>query len=401
MPPKKLIILGAGASGLMASLTAARAGAQVTLLERLPRAGKKLLATGNGRCNLSNRRAMELEFYHSAHPDRLRAVLSAFSLEDTLAFFEDIGLPVRAEGDQLYPHSLLAGAVVDALRFEAAALGVELCTEQAVTAIERSRGGFRVAGRSCARVIVATGGQASPHLGSDGSGYRLLAALGHTRSKLFPGLVQLVADKAAIKGLSGVKITPRIRLLADGARLQETESELLFTDYGLSGPAALALSRAVGIRMGKPCTAALDLLPEWEEAHLAETLRHRLTRHAALPAEEWLLGLLHKRLTLALLRRLDIAPSIPLGTLTAPEAAVLARLAKSYEIPVSGTRGFQDAQVTCGGILLSEFTASLESRLCPGLYACGEVLDADGDCGGFNLQWAWSSGAVAGRSASC
>lgn len=400
-----LCVIGGGASGLMAALAAVKLQGfpDVVLLEGQARVGKKLLATGNGRCNFSHREACDLSRYHSGCPETVEAVLSRSKPENTLRFFEALGIPAREEDGRLYPYSLQAGAVVDVLRYEAARLGVEIRTETPVKTIQ-TRNGLYIAGDvSAKRLIVATGGMASPALGSDGSGYALLEAFGHRRTPLFPALTQLVTTRPEIKGLSGVRIEVEATLLVCGKEARREREELMFTDYGLSGPLALALSREASSALAEgimDVRAVIDLFPDMDGATLRGYLQERIKSRPERPLEDLFLGLLHKRLGLALLRIAELPPAAAHGSLKPREIDALVHLAKAYPITITGTRGFTDAQVTCGGIDLSGFVPeTLESRFSPGLYACGEVLDVDGDCGGFNLQWAWSSGAVAGMGA--
>ena len=405
----RVCVIGGGASGLTAAIAAARAPegrGGVAVLERLPRAGKKLLATGSGRCNLSHRGADDPARYHSADPESaetIARVLSRFGVRRTLDFFEEIGIPAREDArGRLYPYSMLAGAVVDALRFEAAHLGVELIPDTPVRRLTREGDVYRAEGISARRVVVAAGGMVSPSLGSDGSGYALLEGFGHTRTPLFAGLTQLTAEREAVKGLGGVRVEVGAKLRIRGEAAASARDELLFTNYGLSGPLALTLSRAVSA-LGGVCSGVwleTDFLPDMEAGELARRLEARAKKRPEWPLENLFVGLLHKRVGLAVLRAAGVSGQGVCEGLDTAGAVSLASVAKAYRIPLTGTRTFGEAQITCGGIRLSEFDPdTLESRLAPGLHACGEVLDIDGDCGGFNLQWAWSSGWVAGMGA--
>ncbi|MCL2030798.1 MAG: aminoacetone oxidase family FAD-binding enzyme [Oscillospiraceae bacterium] len=404
-------VIGGGASGLTAAVAAARALGEpgVVVLERLPRAGKKLLSTGSGRCNLSHREAGDPARYHSAESpatggaETVARVLGRFGVRETLDFFEDIGIPVREDGrGRLYPYSLQAGAVVDALRFEAARLGAEIRPDTPVRRLAREGGVYRAGEVLARRVIVAAGGMASPSLGSDGSGYALLEGFGHTRTAVFAGLTQLTAGREAIPGLDGIRVEAGATLRIRGRAAASARDELLFTAYGLSGPLALSLSRSVSALGGEMSDVVLeaDLLPDMDAAALAARLAERAEKRPEWPLENLFLGLLHKRAGLAVLRAAGLSPAALCGGLDGGGARRLASAVKAYRIPLTGTRGFGEAQVTCGGVRPGEFDpGTLESRLSPGLYACGEILDVDGSCGGFNLQWAWSSGWVAGTSA--
>ncbi len=394
-----IAIVGGGASGLFASLSAkAQAPTlSVALIEKLPRVGKKLLATGNGRCNLTNQNAAALENYHGSSPF-ISSVLSSFGLDETLEFFHRLGIVTCQENGKLYPMSLQAGSVVDALRFEAERLAVQTLCDTEITAIcpngttfELKTGSSRF---TASAVIIATGGRASPSLGSRGEGYGLLGDLGHRITPVYPALTQLKTEPQDVKGLAGIKLDA-VLTLSDGSAYH---NEILFADYGLSGPTALSASRRVAELGGD--SSALDLLPLMPHNVLVDELHFRVTAHPERSMEDFFIGLLHKRLGLAVLRKTSLTPTHKAGQLSAIEVETLASICKRYSVAITGTKGFEEAQVTCGGAVTSQFSSeTLMSKKIPNLFCCGELLDVDGDCGGFNLQWAWSSGFVAGRHA--
>lgn len=405
-----LAIVGGGASGLCAAICAAMGGKfrQVTLLERGNRVGRKLLATGNGRCNLTNRFFAE-QNYHGLLPEFTRPAFSRFGLEEILAFFEELGLLFHEEENgKLYPRSLQAASVLDALRLECDRLGVQTCCDTEVTRIRPGKSGFNLTlngtdAFSAQRVLIAAGGAASPKLGGTDSGYRLLEGLGHHITPCLPSIVQLKTETAAIKPLTGIKFEG-IASLYDGECLLRTESgEVLFTDYGLSGPPILQLScsatHLVGKKGANPAIV-LDLFPEYSEKELSKLLYQRKYARPDTLLENFLLGLLHKRLGQTALKAAGIVPlSRTADSLSRQELAALTKLLKGWRLAVTGTMGLANAQVTAGGADVREFFPdTLESRLVPGVFACGEVLDIDGDCGGFNLQWAWSSAMLAAES---
>ncbi|MGI5894090.1 MAG: NAD(P)/FAD-dependent oxidoreductase [Candidatus Merdivicinus sp.] len=402
-----LAIIGGGAGGLCAAVFAAQSAKFETiyLLERGPRVGKKLLATGNGRCNLTNRFFRE-ENYHGQKPEFTRTAFARFGLEPTLTFFEQLGLLFHEEENgKLYPRSLQAASVLDALRLECDRLGVQTRCDTEVTAIRPKSEGFSLELNGSERlsakyVLLAAGGAASPKLGGTDSGYRLLESLGHTILPPLPSIVQLKTDTSAIKPLSGIKFDG-IASLYDGSKLLRSESgEILFTDYGLSGPPILQLSctatHYIGRKSAQP-VLSLDLFPEYSQKELSSLLYRRKFSRPDTLLENFMLGLLSKRLGQTVLKAAGIAPlSRTAETLSNAEMAALAQLLKGWRIAVTGTMGLANAQVTAGGADVREFSPeTLESRLVPGLYSCGEVLDIDGDCGGFNLQWAWSSAMLA------
>jgi len=359
-------IVGAGASGLAAGIAAGRAGACVVLLERMPRVGKKILATGNGRCNLGNRFALE----HSYHNKEFAApALEKFG--GCEAFFDSLGLAVREEDEgRLYPRSNMAASVLDALRYGAERAGCEMRCDCPVTFIERVPDGFLINQSILARrVIIAAGGCAAPAQGSDGSGFLLLRALGHGVVEPRAALVQIKCDSPLLPMLKGLRVHAGISIERDGRVLRRAEGEVLFTGDGLSGIAAMEVSREAQ----KGSMAVLDLLPEYSE----EELTGLLARWQGFGGVS---GLLPKRVAEAVEKN--------------------AGDPKHFAFPVAGTRGFEHAQATAGGAEVSQFDpGTLQSRTVPGLFACGEALDVDGGCGGFNLHWAWASGALAGSSA--
>ncbi len=394
-----LAVIGGGAAGMMAALTAAQAGADVLLLERQARVGRKLAATGNGRCNLSNRHA-SAQHYHGGDPAFVRPALEAFGVPETLSFFRSLGLLTVTEADgRIYPFSDTANSAVDVLRFACEAAGVRLLAGAAVTALRRQGRGFllETEGESVRadRVIVACGGAAGGRLGGVRDGYALLRALGHSVTSLSPSLVQLKTD-GNVRALKGVRADAAVNLRKDGALLAQSRGEVQFTEYGLSGPAVFEISR--GARPGTE--AELDLLPLCSLEETEALLRDRVASLPALPASELTTGMLHNRLGRVLTQAAGIPPTAELGRLTPAQLGAVAGLLKSWRMKVTGDLGFDSAQVTAGGADVSQFDPrTMESRLVPGLYAVGEVLDVDGDCGGYNLQWAWSSGRAAGKAA--
>ena len=399
------VVIGGGAAGLTAAVLLGRAAhgrRRVLLLEKAPRPGKKLLATGNGTCNLTNTGAAPAR-YHGC-PALAGAALAAFSPADTMAFFASLGVDCRVREDgRVYPYSEQAAAVLDALRLEAAALGVELCCERPATALQRIKAGWRVITAAGAvetkTVLVCTGGAAAPALGGSAEAYGLLTDLGLTKTPLFPSVVQLRTDTALVRAVKGIRVDAGVELRLDGAVQAQNTGEVLFTDYGLSGPAVMQVSRVAGDwerRQRGRLTAVLDLLPDWE----LSTLEKRIGERSRLPGrtlEDLLTGLLHKRVGQTVLRAAGVLPlTRPADTLTPAECRRAAALCKGWELPVLGTKGFGGAQVTAGGIDARQIDPqTMELRGFPGLFAAGEVLDVDGDCGGFNLQFAFSSAYVA------
>ena len=395
-------IIGGGASGMAAAIAAAQKEENsVILFERQARVGRKLQATGNGRCNLSNRNAT-WEDYHGDVPEFAKDALDHFSVEKTLDWFHDLGLyTVTENSGRIYPYSDQANSVVDVLRFALQKENITVKTGFEVTRAKLTEGGFWVEGSQesvyCQRLIIACGGLAGTKLGGSMAGYKLLRSFGHKCTKLRPTLVQLKSSWSGCASLKGVRANCHVQILHNDAIHAESRGELQFTEYGLSGPVIFEVSRDVCQGAGK-WSARLNFLPDVREDALLAQLEKRCQRD--LPAEELLTGMLHNRLGRVLVQASGIRGQAQVNQLNGYELQELCRNILSFEADLSDTMGMDAAQVTAGGIVTKEFDpATMESRLVPGLYACGEVLDIDGDCGGYNLQWAWSSGHLAGSHA--
>ena len=393
------MIIGGGASGLIAAVALARRGRRVLLLEQQDRVGRKLLSTGNGRCNLTNLNAGTGD-YHGAR-QAVQAALRAWPPRKVMAFFDALGIPcVADEAGRVYPMSRQAASVLDALRLGCGEAGAETRTGFRVTALRRIEGGFearsQAGDRACARcALVCTGGLAAPKLGACGDGYRLLEGLGHTVTPRFPAIAALVTPPSWVRGLKGIRAEGEIALRCGDAVLRRERGELLFAESGVSGIAAMQLARAANeaLRAGKPCAVSLNLLPDAD----AKALLRR--RAGALPKrglEDFLNGIVPKRLGQTLVKAAGLPLDAAAGSLNPGQLDALAGRLTGWTLPVTGTQGFDQAQVTAGGASLKDFdTRRMASLRTPGLFAAGEVLDVDGDCGGFNLQWAWSSALLA------
>ena len=395
-------IIGAGASGMAAALAAAeQPGVQVLLLERQARVGKKLSATGNGRCNLTNTHALE-GGYHGDDAAFADTALRAHSPAETLEWFASLGLYTVAEDSgRVYPYSDQANSVVDVLRFALEKPNVELICGVEVEKIRKTPEGFRLDTAEEAffvdRVIIACGGLAGTKLGGTMSGYKLLRSLGHRCTKLRPTLVQLKSNWKGCAGLKGVRANCHAAIYHNGTLHAGSRGEIQFTEHGLSGPVMFEVSRDA-CQGGGEWVCRLDLLPDWNADRLRGELDRR--RNSNWLAEDLLTGILHNRLGRVLTAAVGIKGQKPIRTLSDFELDGVCEAVKGFEVSLTEPLGMDSAQVTAGGIVTGEFDpATMESRLVPGLYACGEVLDIDGDCGGYNLQWAWSSGRVAGEHA--
>ncbi|MBQ3492149.1 MAG: aminoacetone oxidase family FAD-binding enzyme [Oscillospiraceae bacterium] len=395
-------IIGAGASGMAAALAAAEnPNANVILFERQARVGRKLQATGNGRCNLSNMNAAN-GGYHGETPDFVLPAMQAFDPTATLKWFAELGLyTVTEESGKVYPYSDQANSVVDVLRLNLDKPNITLKLGFEVEKVQKTDTGFLVAGQgeilSCDKLIVCCGGLAGSKLGGSMSGYKLLAQLGHKSTKLRPSLVQIKTSWGGVNGLKGVRANCHVEIFEDGEPFNQSTGELQLTEMGISGPVVFEISRDVCYGSGE-WTAKLDFLPDWTETQLSDELNRR--RSSNLPMEELLTGILHNRLGRVLTKTAGVKGKTFIKELSDSEAQAVCQAVKSLEITLTEPLGMDSAQVTAGGVRTEDFDPeTMESRLIPGLYACGEVLDIDGDCGGYNLQWAWSSGRMAGSHA--
>lgn len=389
-------IIGGGASGMAAALAASEnPKVQVVVFERQARVGKKLLATGNGRCNLTNLYALK-GGYHGEDSSFAEPALNRLPPEATLDWFRSLGLYTVAEpSGRVYPYSDQANSVVDVLRLAMEKENITLHTGYEVQKIRTQDYGFFINDDVfCDKLIIACGGLAGTKLGGSMAGYKLLAKFGHKSTKLRPNLVQIKCDWHGSAALKGVRANCHVKILKDGNLYNESTGELQFTEMGLSGPVIFEISRDVCYGAGE-WTAVLDLLPNLSDEALLEELKRRTTTN--LPLEELLTGILHNRLGRVLVKSTGVQGNRKVSDLLEQELHDICTAVKSLEIQLTEPLGMDAAQVTAGGVMTRDFDPqTMESKLVPGLYACGEVLDIDGDCGGYNLQWAWSSGRLAG-----
>lgn len=392
-------IIGGGASGMAAALAAAENEKnQVILMERQARVGRKLQATGNGRCNLTNLHA-DRQGYHGDEKNFSAYAISQFGPEKTLEWFRELGLfTVAEESGRVYPYSDQANSVVDVLRFALEKPNIVQKLAFEVEKVKKTATGFRVESKEevieCDRLVIACGGLAGTKLGGSMSGYKLLRSFGHRCTKLRPTLVQLKSAWGGVASLKGVRANCHAVIYRDNILHRESTGELQFTEYGLSGPVIFEISRDACYGAGN-WHCMLDFLPDLSE----ETLRAELIRRkrTTLPVSELLTGILHNRLGRVLTQSAGISANKVISDLTENEISEVCRVVKAFDVALTEPMGMDAAQVTAGGVVTKEFNeTTMESRLVPGLYACGEVLDVDGDCGGYNLQWAWSSGRLAG-----
>lgn len=413
-----IAVVGAGAAGLMAAIWAGRAARAVEMplaviaVDGAARLGAKILVAGGGRCNVTHHEVSERDY--STGPgsslNAVRNVLRAFPVERTIGFFQDLGVELkREETGKLFPVSDDAHTVLDALLGAAHRAGVEIRHPWRVEAIERVDDGFVLRGPGgdipAHRVILATGGRSLPKTGSDGHGYELARSLGHTITRTFPALVPLTVDKARsfIPSLSGISHVAEVTVVsATGRKLVAFTDSLLCTHFGLSGPAALNISRHLAAARHQDPSAGLVV--NWLPGRCVEQVDAELVRNAGprsivrvLQESTVFAPALPDRLARAIIESAGLDPAAAMQSLTRDGRRSLARALIAMPIPVTGDRGYLFAEVTAGGVPLSQVRLeSMESRVCPGLHLCGEILDVDGRIGGFNFQWAWVTGYLAG-----
>lgn len=398
----KIGIIGAGASGMAAALAAAKYDhVQVLLFERQARVGRKLQATGNGRCNLSNIYACD-RGYHGENPEFVKKALGLFDVQKTMSWFTQLGLYMVTEySGRIYPYSDQANSVVDVLRFGLNKDNITLLTGLEVSRVRKTEAGFQVEGNgevyTCDKLIIACGGLAGTKLGGSMSGYQLLRSFGHKVTKLRPALVQVKSSWSGCAALKGVRTNCHAAIYHNNTLYAESKGELQFTEYGLSGPVIFEISRDVCQEKGE-WICRLDLLPDLDEKQLFAHIKQRC--ETDILTDELFTGVLHNRLGRVVTQAAGIRNGLKIADLRDDELQLAVHTAKALEIALTEPLGMEHAQVTAGGVYTSEFVQeTMESKLVSGLYACGEVLDIDGDCGGYNLQWAWSSGLLAGKSA--
>ena len=398
----EIAVIGGGASGLMAAITAKKSGKEVIILERKDRILKKVLITGNGRCNITNVNA-NISNYFGKNISSVENILNRFTPHDTMDFFNELGIVCNEENrGKVYPLSGQASSVVDALRFEAEKLGIKIETEFYVRKIEKDGFKFKIYSEDkkkieAGRVILAAGGQSYPELGSNGSGFELAKELGHSVTKLSPSIVQLKTEKNQVKGLQGIKTDVAVTAYGDNKKICTYDGELLFTDYGISGNVVFNISFVMPLY--KNVEFEIDFMEKFDYNELYEILKERKRILSHLTMENYFNGMINKKLGQFLSKVSGIEKlSKPVKDLNDSDIRKLCTVLKKYRVKILETTGFKNAQVTAGGVSLDEVNAeTLESKIVKGLYFSGEVLDVYGECGGFNLQWAWASGYIAGE----
>lgn len=394
---KSIVIIGAGASGLCAAIEAAQAAANctVTVFEKLPKAAKKITVTGNGRCNFANT-DLSAKNFHGEHSFLISILTSPYA--DSDRFFRSLGVLPYYEDGRIYPRSQQAGAIRDALLRKTEELGVRIITDSAVTKIEENGNSFRVNGIDADAVIIAGGGKAAPVHGTDGSAYALLTKLGHGCSPLFPALSALSSKEKLLRGLKGVRARCDVSLF-DGRELLGTESgEVQFNDNSVSGIPVLDLSYLCRDRKG--LHIELDLCPEYCTEELSCHIADFKGNSPDAETEAMLGGMVNIKLGYAIMEKAAIAPHTPVGKLKSTEISSLLSVLKCFGLSIEKTKDFDSAQITEGGINANEFDPqTMMSKLKNGIFACGEILDIHGKCGGYNLHLAWTTGRIAGHNA--
>jgi len=399
---KNVIIVGGGASGLTAGIFAARRGHKVTILEHKDKTGKKILATGNGKCNYTNLVQLP-ECYRSNDSTFPMKVLSVFGVHETIDFFRQLGIYPKEREGYVYPNSEQAASVVQVLEMELRQLKVNICLEVHVEHIYKNKNIFTLTTNkgdfTADKVILAAGGCASPNHGSDGSGYLLAKELGHKIIKPLPALVQLKSKEKYFKTLAGVRTEAYIKLFVNDRFTAEEKGELLIANYGVSGIPIFQLSRfaAKAISENKRVDLKVDFLPSLNWKDTFKLITERIKSNPKKTAEESMVGLFNNKLTFVMLKEVGIEPSLSWEKVNRKNITDLVNQIKEWKIPISETNPFEQAQVSAGGVDTAEISPiSMESKLVKGLYLTGEPVDVDGTCGGYNLQWAWSTGAIAG-----
>ncbi len=408
MKNNRIAIIGGGASGMMAAITAARAGSTVVIYERNDRIGKKILATGNGKCNLGNK-DLTVDLYYGGSSEFIEKSLRQFGVNDTIDFFQSIGLMIKEKNGYLYPLSEQASGVLDVLRGEIQALGIKVVTEAKVNMLcsketDKWEIGYQNIKEVFDKVIIACGSKATPKTGSDGSGYKLANQLGIQIIPTVPALVQLHCSEEYCKMIAGVRCDAQIRLfnIKDKSKeLARERGELQLTEYGISGIPIFQLSRIANycLRDKEDLIAVIDFLPDYSKEEFQTYCENRISLAKDKTVEEFFAGMLHKKLMTLFIKLSGLKTNTLMKDADKECIKQVFDLCKTFCLHVVGSNSYDNAQVCAGGVSLDEITSDMEIKKAKGIYFVGEVLDVDGRCGGYNLQWAWTSGYIAGMAA--
>ena len=410
---KTVVVIGAGASGCMAAINAAKGGCHTILLEKNDRIGKKLYATGNGRCNLTNLSLTE-SCYHGDDASKRMRILSEFPPEALIASFEEMGLLCHDRQGYVYPRTDQASSVVRALELTLKKLGVTVMTETEVTSVRKTSAGFEVGVRAAGKkngtkfegskssmaadaVIISCGGMAGPQYGCSGDGYQIARSFGHSVTPLHPALTSLISDDSNIRLADGVRCAASIRIGSS----DRADGELQIASYGLSGIPVFQVSQTAAMLLdnNSSVTAIIDFLPEIPEEKWQEITAVRISSQDNQPLGDLFAGLVHEKVLRWILSRLSLQPETKRAKVSDEQIADALRLMRSFEVSITGLKGYDKAQTTSGGVPLAEVDDNLMSTICPGLFLTGELLNTDGLCGGYNLQWAFATGRKAGIAA--
>ncbi len=394
----EMIVVGAGAAGLIAAITSARAGQKITLLEQNNKIGKKILVSGNGKCNIDNKYISSNRF-HSQNPTFIAEVLEGYDFDVVEKFFTSIGLElVEGKEGKMFPMSLQASSVVELLEYEAKRVGVQIICDCTVISISKEGDTFTLetsqGSKTCKKLLLASGSPAAPQLGGSNSGYAFATKMGHTLIPRHPSLVQLCSEETWVKACAGVKVAGLAQLYTNGEYITEKKGDLLFTNYGISGLAILDLSREVSTRLANfdYCELNLDLMPELSKEKFTNLLLTRIQKESQKPIGLWLQGVINKKLINIILEQSKCKVTTE-NELIRKEIGKLVYTIKNLKLSINDTKGFKGAEVATGGINTTEVNPkTMESKLIPNLFFAGEILDVDGDRGGFNFHFAWVSG---------
>lgn len=401
---KTVGIIGGGAAGLMAAITAVRSGCECCIFDVNDNLGKKILSTGNGRCNYTNSN-MDYNYFNSDNIEFVKTALEQFGHEDTVKFFRELGVVPRNKNGYFYPISNQASTIRSVLESEVNRLGVDLYLSTKVKSISKSNEGFHLKTTDGTYVvdkcILATGGLSTSYLGNDGSGFNMVYEFGHKTNKITPALVPLTVDDKAIDGLAGVRCAGSVTLFVNGAVMASDTGELQFNKDSISGIPVFQVSRFAtqALKDKLDVYTLIDFVPFMSDSELTADLRTRFSSdNWGRTAYEALNGLLNDKVINLILSKNNIPADSDANALSPSLIPAIRDMLKNFRVTINGSKGFDSAQVTAGGILLTNINPkTMESNYCPGLHFAGEVMDVDGPCGGYNLQWAWTSGYLAGR----
>jgi hypothetical protein len=393
----KIIVIGAGAAGLTAAITAAKSGAYVTILEHENKSGKKILITGNGKCNMTNKDLSSDKYY--GDKNFIESVIQAFPAERTIDFFEQMGVFTRDKGGYIYPASEQAATIQNTLRDSALHLGVSIKTNNIIEKIEEKKDGFDIdvgINLHCDRLIIATGGMSFSKTGSTGDGYKWATQFGHSVTTLKPALTALICKKNSLIKAAGVRTRAKVCVFQNNVFVGSDTGEVQITDYGISGIPVFNISHLTecGSRV------VLDFMPETDLQTFNKQIENIFKKCSFMSVASALNGCFNDKLVNAVLDAVSIKKTQSAGNISQEQILKIAKTIKEYSLEVKARRGFDFAQVTQGGISTEEIDChTMESKITKNLYFAGEILDVDGICGGYNLQFAWATGAIAGKAA--